>query len=177
MNDLLTWSKNYSPLVLLLLAFGAALLFVVRLIVEKGIASQFDARSKTFETLMKRRSAFEEKVLAERFALVTGLSARLERILTNLNRRRSGHPLPEGFLQNGEIVPLTEVFEEIAIHRLLLGEEFHALFLKHASHALAIANSSTDEAWQQRGHEREVLLDELRLAAEAAFGISQIRWY
>ena len=90
MAPLLDWLSQYSPAVVLLIAFGAAFLFVTKLIVEKSIASEFDAKSKVFETLFKRRSAFEEKVLSDRFALITGLSACLERVMTNLTRVRSG---------------------------------------------------------------------------------------
>ncbi|MDZ7412943.1 MAG: hypothetical protein ONB15_05330, partial [candidate division KSB1 bacterium] len=54
--------------------------------VEKSIASEFDAKSKVFEVLLKRRFAFEEQVLLDLFALITGLSARLEHVMTNLGR-------------------------------------------------------------------------------------------
>ncbi len=84
MTQLLEWLTKYSPAVVLLLAFGAGLLFVIKLIVENSIASEFDAKSKVFEALLKRRSAFEEKVLSDRFVLITGLSTRLEHVMTNL---------------------------------------------------------------------------------------------
>jgi hypothetical protein len=127
MTQLLDWLTKYSPAVVLLIAFGAALLFVIKLIVEKSIASEFDAKSKVFETLLKRRSAFEEKVLSDRFALITGISTRLERVMTNLNRLRSGQPAPDGFMKQNEIVPLTEIFEDVSVNRLDLGEDFHGL--------------------------------------------------
>jgi hypothetical protein len=178
MTQLLDWLTKYSPAVVLLLAFGAGLLFVIKLIVEKSIASEFDAKSKVFEVLLKRRSAFEEKVLSDRFALITGLSARLEHVMTNLNRLHSGQPAPDGFMKQNEIVPLTEIFEDIEIHRLVLGEDFHRLFSKQAQLALKVANVSrvSPEDWRKGGEEWVRLRQEIRLAAEAAFGISQIHW-
>jgi hypothetical protein len=175
MTQLLDWLTKYSPAVVVLLAFGAGLLFVIKLIIEKSIASEFDAKSKVFEALLKRRSAFEEKVLSDRFALITELSARLEHVVTNLNRLRSGQPTPDGFMKQNEIVPLTEIFEDIEIHQLVLGEEFHRLFLKQAQFTLKVANISTvsPEDWSE---EWVRLRQDIRLAAETAFGISQIHW-
>src|SRR5918992_5048596 len=153
MAQLLDWLTKYSPEVVVLIAFGAALLFVMKLIVEKSIASEFDAKSKVFEALLERRSAFEEKVLSDRFALISGLSARLERVMTNLNRLRSGQPAPDGFMKQNEIVPLTEIFEDVSIHRLVLGEDFYRLFSKQAEFALKAANLSSSEDWRETGEE------------------------
>ena len=176
MTQLLDWLTEYSPPVVLLIAFGAGLLFVINLIVEKSIASVFNAKSKVFETMLERRSAFEEKVLSDRFALITGLSARLERVITNLNRLRSGQPAPDGFMKQNEIVPLTEIFEDLEIHRLVLGEDFHRLFLKQAQVALKVANMRSPDHWTKGADEWTRLREEIRLAAESAFGISKIRW-
>ena len=176
MTQLLDWLAEYSPPVVLLLAFGAGLLFVINLIVEKSIASVFDAKSKVFEMMLERRSAFEEKVLSDRFALITGLSERLERVMTNLNRLRSGQPAPNGFMKQNEIVPLTEIFEDLEIHRLVLGEDFHRLFLKQAQVALKVANVRSPDNWTRGAEEWTRLREEIRLAAESAFGISKIRW-
>src|SRR5688572_27653505 len=104
MIQLLDWLTKYSPAVVLLLALGAGLLFIAKLVVEKSIASEFDAKSKIFETLLERRSAFEEKVLSDRFALIAGLSASLERVMTNGNRLRSGRAVSDGFMKQNEIV-------------------------------------------------------------------------
>jgi hypothetical protein len=149
MTELLDWLTKYSPPVVMLIAFGAVLLFLTKLIVEKSIVSEFDV----FETLLKRRSTFEEKVLSDRFALITGLSARLQRIMTNLNRLRSGQPAPDGFMKQNEIVPLTEVFEDLSVHRLVLGEDFHELFLRQAKFALKATNVQNPEDWAESGEE------------------------
>ena len=175
MTELLEWLAKYSPAVAVLIAFGAALLFVIKLIVEKSIASEFDAKSKMFEAVLKRRSAFEEKVLSDRFALITGLAARLERVMTNLNRLKSGYPTPDGFVKQNEIIPLTEIFEDVKIHRLVLGEDFYTLFLKQAEVVLEAANAPSFEDWRG-GKEWAQLQEQTRLTAEAAFGLSKIRW-
>jgi hypothetical protein len=49
MTQLLDRLTKYSPAVVLLIAFGAALLFVTKLIVEKGIASYFDEKLRALK--------------------------------------------------------------------------------------------------------------------------------
>jgi hypothetical protein len=176
MPQLLDWLTRYSPGVVLLIAFGAAMLFVTKLIVEKSVAYEFDTKSKVFEKLLERRSAFEDKVLSDRFTLITGFSARLERVMTNLNRLRSGQQAPDGFMEGNEIVPLTEIFEELEVHRLVLGEDFYRLFSSQARLALEAANLRSSEDWRASGQEWARAREELRVAAEAAFGISKIHW-
>ena len=44
MTELLQWLTRYSPAVVLLVASGAALLFIVRLIVEKSIVPYVDEK-------------------------------------------------------------------------------------------------------------------------------------
>lgn len=96
--------------------------------------------------------------------------------MTNLNRLRSGQSPPDGFKKQNEIVPLTEIFEDVIIHRLVLGEDFHGLFLKQAKLALKAARASSSEDWHKSGEEWTQLREEMRIAAEAAFGISKIHW-
>ncbi|WP_152663144.1 hypothetical protein [Arsukibacterium ikkense] len=178
MTQLLDWLTHYSPLVVLLLAVAAALLFLIKLIVEKSIAAEFEHKAKVFELLLTRRSAFEEKVLLDRFALVTGFSSQLELVMTQLNRIRSGQPVPDGFMTQQEIVPLTQVFIDLEVQRLLLGEDFHRVFTQQALLALSSANiaKANKEAWCQAGEQWGLLRQELRQTLEAAFSVSNIRW-
>jgi hypothetical protein len=176
MAELLDWLTQYSPPIALLIALGTGLLWVTKLIVERSITSGFDAQSRRLEMALRRRSAFEEQVLLERYALINSLSERLMRVMTNLNRRRSGQPVPENFMQHNEIVPLTEIFEEVEIRRLMMGEDFHRLFLAQSHLVLKMANQRTAEERTENRAEWERLQEETRAAAEEAFGFSKIRW-
>lgn len=176
MSEVLDWLKEYSPAAVLLIAVVAAAIFFLKLVVEKTIAIGFDTQAKLMEMLLQRRSAFEEKVLADRFALITGLSARLEKVMTNLNRIRSGQPFPDGFMQQNEVVPLTEIFEDLSVHRLILGEDFHDLFWRKSQLALKAANTLEPQEWADVGKDWIRLQQEIRVAAEGSFGISRIRW-
>lgn len=176
MNDLLAWLATYSPPVVALIAVGAVGAFLVKLIVEKAIARTFDEKTKRFETLFQRRSAFEEMILIERFELMSSLDARLQRIMTNLNRARSGHPVPDGFLTDGELVPLTEVFEDIEIGRLKLGEDLRNRMESLAQAALTASNAADENEWKHAAEEWIQLRKELREQVEADFGLTSIKW-
>jgi hypothetical protein len=175
MTEIISWLKEYSPPVVLLLAIGAAVLYVIRLAVEKSIAANFDARAKETELLLQTRSTFRDKVLTERFTLITNLSARLERVMTNLIRLRNGISVPDGFMVGNEVRPLTEIFEDISINRLTLTEEFHEIFLQKAKLALRAANAHSKSEWDEVIKHWESLDKQIREAVEKTFEISKIR--
>ena|SRR5687768_2767358 len=172
MTELIEWMGQYSLPVVLLLAALAGFVFVIRKTVEKAIEARFDARKKEIELLLGRQSSFKDKVLSERYALIVGLFARIERIVTNLNRLRSGNPVPDGFQRGNEIVALTEVYEDLQIHRLVIGDRYHDLFLQLAHIALKLANTKDDVGWQKLGIERDSLQKQVRELADADSGIS-----
>ena len=174
MSDILSLLASYSAAVAVLLALAAAALFVLKLVVERAVASGFDARAKMLELGLQRRSAFEEKVLTERFALVTDLSARLQRLMTDHNRIRSGQPVPEGFYSGGEVVPLTRIYEDLEIHRLVLTEEFHGLFLEKANLARRTIDTDDPQEYERLKQQWVRSNDEVRAHAEKVFGIGRI---
>ncbi|MFL6260290.1 MAG: hypothetical protein ACJ76Y_11310 [Thermoanaerobaculia bacterium] len=164
-------AKTYSPAVAVLLITLAAIALVLREAVKTAVTN-------TLELRLKRRSAFEDKVLSDRFSLIIGLSTRLERIMTTLNRRRAGQTIPDGFMNLNEIVPLTEIFEDLIVHRLVLAEQFYDLFRRKAELASRAANISAqnEQEWSSIAKEWEGLRSEARAATEEAFGISKIKW-
>ncbi|MFL6237107.1 MAG: hypothetical protein ACJ76N_28515 [Thermoanaerobaculia bacterium] len=171
METFLTMAKTYSPAVAVLLITLAAIALVLREAVKTAVTN-------TLELRLKRRSAFEDKVLSDRFSLIIGLSTRLERIMTNLNRRRAGQTIPDGFINLNEIVPLTEIFEDLIVHRLVLAEQFYDLFRRKAELASRAANinAQNEQEWSSIAKEWEGLRGEARAATEEAFGISKIKW-
>lgn len=171
MAELLTWIKDYSPAVAILLAIGTAAVFILRNAVEKSISAGFESYSRR----ITRRSNFAEKVLLDRFALITSFASRLEKIMTNLNRLRSGKPV-EGFMGQGEIIPLTEVYEDLRQNRIVLTEDFYEIFLNKVKLALRAANATDDIEWKNCSEEWIKLQEDLRLNVERVFKISEIKW-
>lgn len=79
-------------------------------------------------------------------------------------------------MKQKEIVPLTEIFEDLETHRLALTEEFYQLFQGKAQLALKAANVRNPQEWDDIAKEWLRLGEEIRSAAENAFRISEIRW-
>jgi hypothetical protein len=59
-----------------------------------------------------------------------------------------------------------EIFEDVSIHRLVLGEDFHRLFVKQAQLALKTANAASPEDWRKSGDEWTRLREEVGLGEE-----------
>jgi hypothetical protein len=175
MSEILEWVTRYSPPVILLLAAGAAVVYVLEHATEQAIKTQFDRYSKEMELRLKRRSDFEQKILLDRYELVTGLAVRLGRVTTDLNRARHG-TVVEGLFRDNDIVPLTSVFEELAVKRFLLTERFHAIFQKQAHTVLRIANAKDDAERGQLEATYVQGLDELNRAVNQDFGLEKISW-
>lgn len=176
MTELIEWIALYSPGVVALLALGAAALYALKVGVERGIAAGFQAQAKTAELAMTRRSTFEERILTDRYSLVSSVATRLERLATQLNRIRHGQPAPEGFWNAGELVPLTEIFEEIAAQRLVLGEAFYGAFHVQAQLLLASANAKSESERDALGVSWLEAAGRVRAVAEEQFRIQSIRF-
>jgi hypothetical protein len=140
LSDVLTWLGTYSLPVALLIALGAMLLYFVKLAAEKAISREFDRYAKIVDLQLQRRSNFEEKILLERYTLLRELNARIDDVFTNLRRRRQGTDV-EGLIRNGDIVPLTEIFELIGRNRYLLPKPFLIVLDEQAQLALQYANA------------------------------------
>ena len=179
MDQLVQWLQSYSLPTVFALMVLAATIYVLKLSVEKAVAASSDRESKHLELILSRRSAFEAEVLKSRYVRVINMAERLERIMTNLNRLRSGNATPDNFIIRGEILPLTEVFEDLEIYRLELTEPFYAVLKEKAIHALNIAQlapETSDADWSTAAGRYRELDGHLRGEVETQFGISTIRW-
>jgi hypothetical protein len=116
MELLQKWFTAYSLPVVILLLFGAALVYVLQAATEKAIATQFDRYAKEVTLRLERRSRFKEKILLDQYLAVTEIFSKLDRIATDLNRHRHGNKIP-GLFRGVEVVPLSEVFGELNAKR------------------------------------------------------------
>jgi hypothetical protein len=165
MTEILGWLQQYSAGVVVLIAIGAALLYLMKLLIEK-----------TIDNSLKRRSAFEEKVLTDRFTLLASFSSRMHKVTTTLNRVRAGQPCPDGFFEQNEIVPLTTICEDISANRLVLGETFHQMLFEKTDAMVRLANAHDDDVWNAASVELAAIDSKLLAEAERVFGISRIAW-
>lgn len=126
---------------------------------------------------MESRSAFEDRILEERFRLFNDMVTRLMRITTDLNRVRNGRAaVQEPFLEDGELVPLTQVFEDCELHRLVLGEDIHAVLDEAARVVLQLAQAHSEERRETLVGAWVEVLAKVREVGEEHFGLSRIKW-
>jgi hypothetical protein len=148
---------------------------------EKAVEHTFAKAQKDYELSAGRRSAFVQRVLTDRWEAVDDLFERLQRIATNLNRARTGHAVPADFFDAGakgqDVVPLTAVFDDLQIKRLLLGEKFYEFLVKRAELVLAVAQFLDNEAaFNELAGNLEKNAALIRNEVERQFKTSQIKF-
>ncbi|AVO36380.1 hypothetical protein [Pukyongiella litopenaei] len=174
-GDILELLATYSPLAILFAALVAAGVFLVQKSTERAILAEFDRRAKLFELGVERRSRFEEMILLERYETIGDILNRLTRIASDLNRRRHGTEV-EGLIRDGDIVPLTEVFEILGARRHILTERFHPILGQMAGLLIRLANTPDDAAARQVQDEYGALQSRLQDEITTAFGLDRIVW-
>jgi hypothetical protein len=175
METIIKLVEQYSAPIVLLIAFSSAMIYVLKLVVEKTVSTHFDRYSKEIELKLNRRSEFEQKVLLDRYELVSDLANRIERVASDLNRARHGIEV-QGLFEKGDLVPLSVIFEDLVSKRYLLTERFYQFFWNQSQVVLKIANakdkSSLEELTQQYIRNREKFIR----AVNKVFGIDKISW-
>lgn len=156
---------------LLFLAGG----FVLKLMTDKAIKFQFDRQTKTIGLALERRSRFEEMILTERYDTVSALLSRLTRIASDIRRLRQGIPV-DGLMRGNDIVPLTEVYEDLAARRHVLTERFHPNFNALATLLIDLAKANTAEELKEIEKAYQRLLTAIQTDMEDVFGLSDILW-
>ncbi|WP_217915084.1 hypothetical protein [Miltoncostaea marina] len=170
MGEIVSWLRGYSKPVAILLVIAAAALFVVRAVVEETVRSEFEAERTERELRLTRRSGFEDRLLTRRFNLVAGLSGRLGRVATDINRQHAGR------VPSRAIEPrLTAVYEDLTSERVVLGDQFHALLRTMADDVMSLWRAPTPEAADRRSRRIMIVDSQLRDAVEETFRVSEIR--
>lgn len=173
MDIIIEWLSKYSWPVVTVLVLGAAFLFLIKYITEKALDNKFKQYETELTLRLERRSRFEEKLLLDQYLLVTELFHKINRVATDLNRHRRGITV-EGLLNKGDIVPLTQVYEELSSKRYLLGHRFHDVLSRLSAVVLKIAQDS-GAASKQLEAEYLSLIDEFNRIATQEFGIESIQ--
>lgn len=158
-----------------LIGLGAVFLFAFQNITERAISAQFDQYKKEVELRLQRRSNFEERILLDRYTILRDIQSRMQRVMTDLNRRRSGTEV-EGLMRNGDIVPLTEVFELIANNQYLITDRFKKILRREAELGIEFANAKDAEVLDKLGSEYIELQRSFSTAMKEVFGLEKITW-
>ena len=175
MDDILGWLTKYSPPVVLLLAVAGVFIFVSKQVIENTISAQFQQYKKDIELRLQRRSNFEERVLLDRYSLLRDIHHKIARVMTDLNRVRSGTTV-EGLIRNGDIVPLTEVTELIENNRYLIPQRFREILLSQVQLGIEYANTKDTDAIEKQLDRYVELEKTFDQAMNEAFGLDRITW-
>jgi len=131
MDTIIEWLSKYSWPVATLFVLGAGFLFLIKYVTEKALDNKFKQYETEITLRLERRSRFEEKLLLDQYLLVTELFHKIKRIATDLRRHSQGITV-EGLIDKNDIVPLTQVYEELSSKRYLLGSRFHDVLRRHS---------------------------------------------
>ena len=149
MDSILGWLTQYSPPVVLLLALGGVFIFVSKQVTENAISAQFEHYKKEVELRLQIRSNFEERVLLDRYILLREIHSKIGRVVTDLNRRRSGTTV-KGLIRDGDIVPLTSVVDLIEQDRYLITERFREILFGQVDLLIKYANTQDTHVMEKQ---------------------------
>ena len=182
METLLNWLSQYSTPIVVLLALGAAVIYVLKNVMENAISAEFDRQSKGIELLLERRARFEEKILLDQYALATELQVKIIGIATDLNRYWKNKEIPvENLFKGVEVPRLTKVYEQLSTNRYLLRNDLYEVLLKWVNLVMELANeiktfvneegSSKSKELRRIEHEYIQLQNEFHRLMKDAFDI------
>jgi hypothetical protein len=100
--------------------------------------------TEEIKTAIARRSDFKLQVISDRYKMIVDCEKKIRAIATYVNRLLKGAQVPSDFIQGEEIVPLTQVQEQISINKFLLGERFYDLLILQSKLLLDMATKQKD---------------------------------
>jgi len=112
---------------------------------QRAIQENFEKileQTKSIETLktdIAAAGALSIEIRQGQFEAAKQLFEKLGQIHTNWNRYRQGQDVPEGFINKSDLVPLTEVYDELGSKNYLLGDELYTNLKSQADKMLEIA--------------------------------------
>ncbi len=175
MDEVLKWLSTYSLPIVLLIIFGAVFIYLLKMVTEKAISNEFDRHKKVTELELERRSSFEEKILLDRYSIIRELQTKIGNVMTNLNRIRHGMKI-EGFIVDNDIIPLTEVFELLALNKHLITKKFHNIFWQQSQIAKGFANEKDELHLKQLEAKYLELLEKFYSEMNDMFDLEKIKW-
>ncbi len=144
----------------------------------KELLAQTQATTKLTEDVKAQvatQRALDNEIRMGQYKTATALYGKLVEITTNINRMKHGTEVP-GFMNKNDIVPLTEVYEELTAKHFLLGDTFYQNLNAQANLALQLANvpATNKEASQAKAIEFRELQQEFGKLMIATFGIDEL---
>lgn len=174
MEEIIKWLSTYSFPIVLLILTGTIFIYLMKMVTEKIISNEFDRHKKAMELDLQRQSSFEEKILLDRYSIIRELQTKIGNVMTNLKRRRHGTEI-EGFIVNSDIIPLTEIFEILAVNKYLITKDFHDIFWQQSQIAIQFANENNEFCLKQLEDKYLELLEQFYKKMNDMFDIEKIK--
>ena len=140
MDLLVKYLTRYSPPVVIALVCLFIGCYFVKYGIERTLEAEFQKRDRQLELAMKRQSNFQEKVMWEKYLVLTSQNREMHELRAEINGSFITNADSKSF-KNGQDVPrLTAVYEQLNINRFLIGEEMYQLMRKQARILLRFSN-------------------------------------
>jgi hypothetical protein len=132
MDVLFRYISRYSPPVIVAIITLVIGGYFIKYGIERTLEAEFQKRDRELELAMKRQSNFQEKVLWQKYSLLTSQNEILHQLRAEIHGYILG-TAEQTFVKNGHVYRLTDVYEQLNINRFLIGEEMYRLMTQHAA--------------------------------------------
>lgn len=140
MDLLVKYLTRYSPPVIIALVCLFIGGYFVKYGIERTLEAEFQKRDRQLELAMKRQSNFQEKVMWEKYLVLTSQNREMHELRAEINGSYITNSDSKTFKNGPDVPRLTAVYEQLNINRFLIGEEMYQLMRKQARILLQFAN-------------------------------------
>lgn len=175
MKDLYELLTQNSPFFIIMFLVLVSTIYVIKLIFEKSLSQEFDKYKKSMELKLEKRSRFDEKILLDRYNLIRDIQAKQNKVLTNLNRIKHGIKV-DNFIIGSEPVQMTEVYELLALNKIIITVPIHNKLTKQAELIMKIINEKAINKSDKLENDYLVMIEDLNFEMNQMFGLDKIKW-
>lgn len=178
MDVLVRYISRYSPPVIVAIVTLVIGGYFIKYGIERTLEAEFQKRDREQELAMKRQSNFQEKVLWQKYALMTQQNEVLHQLRAEINGFLVG-ARERTFVKDGHIYRLTTVYEQLNINRFLIGEELYQLMIKHAAllQRFGSLKSKNDKEYSETVAQFLQIDEQFRAAMRESFNIGDTPYW
>lgn len=145
MDVLVKYIARYSPPVVVTIVILFIGGYFVKYGIEKTLEVEFQKRDRQLELAMKRQSNFQEKVMWEKYLVLTSQFEVMHQLRAEINGFLIRNDVEPTFMKNGDMYRLTEVYEQLNINRFLIGEDMYKLMRQHGHLLIKLSQLKQEE--------------------------------
>lgn len=127
MDVLVKYIARYSPPVVVTIVVLFIGGYFIKYGIEKTLEVEFQKRDRQLELAMKRQSNFQEKMMWQKYLVLTSQNEVMHQLRAEINGYLIRKDVEPTFMKDGDMYRLTEVYEQLNINRFLIGEDMYKL--------------------------------------------------